>query len=174
MIPETLLIVLGVSYADLISMGFVGFTQELNSDNEISWSDSSVCLDRRRREVQTFLRVQSISNTDSIMGPRLRVSIPDARTYFNRYGDLEDFLKAYDTNKYLRLGSRASLEPWELNSKDSFILRMSDAEFQRYFISDPRKTIPYSSMVRGSTLHSPVLRGMHPPGLPDPEDRGWI
>jgi len=174
MIPETLLIVLGISYADLIRMGFVGLVQELNSDGEISWSESLVCLDKGRREVQTFLRIQAISNTDSINGPRLRVSIPDAQTYFNRFDDIERFLNAYDANKYLRLGSRASLEPWELNSKDSFILRMSDAEFQRYYISDPRKTIPYSSMVRGSTLHSPVLRGMCPPGLSDPEDRGWM
>lgn len=174
MIPETLYIVLGVCHADLVRMGFVGFVEELNSDNEISWSESLICLDKSRREVQTFLRVQAISNTDSINGPRLRISISDARTYFNRYDDIEDFLSAFDANKYLRLGSRASLEPWELNSKDSFILRMSTDDFHRYYISDPRRTIPYSGIIRGSTLHSPVLRGSTPPGLSDPEDRGWI
>lgn len=174
MIPQTLFVVLGITYASAASMGMSGCSIQLNSEKEISWSDTMILFDHSRREVKTFLRLQSAGFTRTVTGNMLRVSIPEAIEYFNKYSTIQVYLDSYDRNRHLRLGSRASLDPWDLNNRDSFILRMSDDDFNRHYISDPRNRVTTAEAIRGLTLHSPVLRGANPDGLPDPGIRGWI
>jgi hypothetical protein len=174
MLPQTVFVVLGVSRDDVARMGMSGCSLQLNDSGEISWVDTAILLDGSRREVKTFLRVQGKDFVHAAQGNHIRISVPDAREYFMKYPTIELYLDSYDRNRFIRLGSRCYLEPWNLNSEDSFILRMSDEEFNLHYISDPRCRVTTAEILRRIHLHKPVLIAGKPRGLPDPDGRGWI
>jgi hypothetical protein len=173
-IPQALFVAIGVNRTDCIRMGLTGCSLQLDDTQEYSWAESEVLLDFGRREVRTFLRIQGVSFAHTVIGTNVRISVLAVREYFHKYYSIEKFLGAYDKNRVLRLGSRYTVNPWDLDSRDSIILRMEDSEFNRIFISDPRKRLTTAEILRNLSLHSPVLRGEPPAWHSCPASRGWI
>jgi len=170
MVPENLLLVLGYSRMDLVSMGMVGCSMQLGSDYEVSWSASSVLLDNGDATKIFFVhRSWSVTTTSFA-----RVTIPDAQAYFKAYPGIKRFLDNYRTNRFRRLGRRAFLDPWELDSRDAFIINMKEKDFDSFFVSDPRSGPTVAQVITRVPLHSPMLIGVEPPGIPLPEVHNWI
>lgn len=168
MVPETLLLVLGYSHSDVITMGMLGCSMQLGSDYEVSWSDSAVILDGGRDEVKCFFA--SRPQPSSVEG-HVRIDILTSKVYFDTFPQIVRYLEAYRTRKFRRLGKRAFLSPWELTSRDSFILSMEENEFLTHYVQDPRSRPSASQVLKHEALHPPVLYGREPPDLPDLELR---
>lgn len=175
-IPEMVFLTLGVSRAEAARCGMVGCGLQLNpSTYDYMWAETTFALDLGRAEVRCFLTINGIPFSP-IPGIEDIARIPFLlmETYLNKFQGIKDYLDHYRRNRFLRLGSRCYLEPWELNSRDAFLLGMSDEEFLRHYVVDPRG-VPTSSMIsRRLSLHSPVLTREEPEGLPVPRQGGWI
>jgi hypothetical protein len=174
-VPEVVFITLGVPRARAKELGMLGCGLQLDDAGEYHWREATITLDLGRWEVTTFLRVEGIPFTH-IPGfqETARITFLQMETYINKFKGIKEFLALFRRNKFLRLGRKAYLDPWELNSQDSYVLRMSDEDFLRYYIADPRGQLLASEITSRHALHTPVLRGVVPPGLPDPEVSGWI
>jgi hypothetical protein len=175
-IPEMVFLTLGVSRSQAAQRGMVGCGLQLNpSTYDYMWAETTFAMDFGRAEVRIFLTINGIPFSPLPgNGGIVRIPFLQMETYLSRYQGIKDFLDSYRKNRFLRLGSRSFLEPWELNSRDAFLLGMSNEEFLRYYVVDPRGA-PTSSMVTNQLpLHSPVLLGSDPEGLPVPQESGWI
>lgn len=174
-VPETVFLTLGIPRSQAAELGMLGCGLQLGDSGEYLWREATITVDLGRREVATFLRVNGIPFT-LIPNHRntARISFVQMETFIAKVAGIRDFLSLHRRNKFLRLGRRAYLEPWELTSRDSFLIRMSDEDFLRYYIADPRGQLMASEITSRTCLHSPLLKGAVPPGLPDPARGGWI
>jgi hypothetical protein len=166
---------LGCTREQAQELGMVGCGLQLADSGEYSWRDTTCTLDLGKDSVKIFLFIEGIP-FDKMPEKQAyaRVRLLHMEEYVKYYSSIEEFLQLYRRNRFLRLGSRARLDPWELDSHDSFILRMDDQTFNECFISDPRGRISYSRIVNSEeTLHKPFMI-RKPDGLPDPGLGGWI
>jgi len=173
-VPTTVFLFLRTSRADAHKMGMIGCGLQLNDQSEYDWSETTISLDLRLPQVCVFLKTKKIEF--SVLPERnlvARVPILVMEDYVAQYATVISFLDMHKRNKFLRLGHRAFLDPWDLDSRDSYILRLSDEEFESSFIADPRGQPLLSEITSRSGRHSPKqFRTI--PGLPDPGVGSWI
>jgi len=172
-IPTTVFLLLGKTREYCHQSGMVGCGLQLDDHGEILWSEVTVSV-TLTRSVCTFLRLEGIPFS---LHPRLpsvvRLSITEMERYLSRYEDIKRFLDAYDRNRFLRLGSRAFKDPWDLDSRDCHVLLLTEEVFIEHFIADPRGR-PLASVVASRVgRHSPVMY-RELPGVPPPGVGSWI
>jgi len=174
-IPETVFLTLGIPRSRAREFGMSGCGLQLDPSGEYAWREATITLDTSLEEVQVFLRVNDIPFT---IIPNIRntarITFPQMQLFISKIAGIREFLESFRRNKFLRLGRKSYSSPWELNSRDAFLLGMSDEEFSRYYITDPRGRLLSSEVSSRTCLHSPVLRAEEPLGLPDPVAGGWI
>lgn len=173
-VPTTVFLVLGISRQDAHSMGMIGCGLQLDDTGDFAWSETSVSLDLGLPQVCIFLKTKKIPfSVLPGVSHVARIPIKLMLEYIVVYPTITSFMECHRRNKFLRLGHKAFLDPWDLDSHDSFKLLMSDDDFNSSFITDPR----------GPPLHSEIAarRGRHSPkqfrpvqGLPDPGVGSWI
>jgi len=155
-------------------MGMVGCGMQLDDSGEYAWSETTVSLSLGMPQVCVFLKTKKIAFSEIPgMSSIARIPIKLALEYISVYPLILSFLERFRKNRFLRLGHRAFLDPWDLDSRDSFILTMSEEDFKSSFIEDPRGPPLLSEISSGIGRHSPKLfRNI--PGLPDPGQGSWI
>lgn len=173
-VPDTVLLVLGMSRDKAYQHGMIGCGLQLDDSGEFDWVKTTITLSPSREEVLLFLHVRGIeySLVPTERKP-IRVSILDFEDYVLRYAAIQEFLELHRKYRYLRLGRKAFDSPWELDSHDAFLIRMADNEFTRCFVTDPRGPLTFSEIARGQSRHPPHMVE-RPQGLPDPGQGGWI
>jgi hypothetical protein len=173
-IPNLVFMSLGIDRATAQQMGVVGCGLQIDDSGEYSWKDTTLTLDLGKDQVKIFLTIEGIpfSSIPEHSG-YARISFLHMEEYCKYFSSIQDVLVLYRKNRFLRLGRRARLPPWKLDSRDSFILRMEESAFSTHFVSDPRGHIPHSRISSTDTLHDPYM--LSPPdGLPDPGRGNWI
>lgn len=173
-VPTTVFLVLGVTRDRAYHYGMVGCGLQVDDSGEFDWAQTTVTLSPDKEEVLLFLKVRGIeySLVPSDRKP-IRVSILDFEDYMRRFASIQEFLELYRRYRYLRLGPKGFGSPWELDSREAFLIRMESNEFNRYFVTDPRGQLTYSEIARRVSRHAPTMLAV-PPGLPDPGKGGWI
>lgn len=173
-IPSMVFEFLRISRELAHEVGIVGCGLQLDDQGEYSWRDTTLTLDLGKDVVKVFLTIEGIPfDSPPHWEGYARVRILHIEEYLKYYSSIQEFLESYRKNRFLRLGRRALLPPWELDSRDSFILRMEESAFKTHFICDPRERISHSGIIRGETLHEPLMV-REPDGLPSPGLGGWI
>jgi hypothetical protein len=173
--PDTVFLTLGVSRLEAFEMGMLGCGLQLNSLGDFSWADTTISLDPNKEEVKIFLALREV-NSESVPSFEgiTRISIQDMQEYVSLYETIQEFLGLYRRNRFLRLGRSARVSPECLDSRQAFIIRMSESDFNDHFIADPRGQLSFAQMANPSTfLHEPLMKKI-PQGLPDPGKGGWI
>jgi hypothetical protein len=174
-IPSDVFIVLGRTRSECKALGMVGCGLQLNDIGDYAWSETTFSVSLDAPEVRVYLRVKGIPYiTIPTLSSIARVNFQQMEEYIGVLPDIRKFLREYSRNRFLRLGNKASREPDSLDSRDAFLLRMSNEEFEKFYVSDPRGSLSVSSLLRGYTLHPPVLKGVEPAGLPAPGLGDWI
>jgi len=173
-VPLTVFLFLGVSRQDAHGMGMLGCGLQLDDSGEYSWADATASLDLSNSKVCIFLRTKKI---DFPVFPGksgiARISLSCMREYIALYATIVQFLDAYHKNRFLRLGRRAFLDPWDLDSHDSHVLLMDDESFSSSFIVDPRGQPLLAEITTREGRHSPKqFRAV--PGMPVPGRGSWI
>jgi len=174
-VPGLVFEFLGTTRGTAHEMGMVGCGLQLDPSGEYSWRDTTCTLDLKKDEVKVFLTIEGIpfSSLPEHQG-YARVSLLHMEEYCHYFSSIQEFLVLYRRNRFLRLGSRARESPWNLDSRESYILRMDDSVFMTHFVADPRGHLPYSQIIStNNTLHDPIML-RKPDGLPDPGLGGWI
>lgn len=173
-VPNLVFSFLGIDRGTAHNMGMVGCGLQLDDTGEYSWKDTTATLDLGKDQVKIFLTIEGIpfSGIPSKDG-YARVSLLHMEQYCEYYSSIQEFLELYRKNRFLRLGRRARLPPWSLNSRDAFILRMEDNAFLTHFVPDPRGRVPHSRISSDDVLHEPLMLEL-PDGLPSPGRGGWI
>jgi len=174
-VPVTVFLFLRISREDAHSMGMVGCGLQLDATGDYSWADTTVSISLENVQANIFLKTRKMDvHALPGLGDRIaRIPILDMVEYIRLYPNILSFLERYRKNRFLRLGRRAFLDPWDLDSRDSFLLNMDDSEFESSFIQDPRGPPLASEVASGNGRHSPKLIRA-PPGLPDPGVGSWI
>jgi len=173
-VPTVVFEVLGISREHAHHVGMVGCGLQLTDQGEYSWRDTTCTLNLEKDQVKVFLTIEGIPfDSPPGYGGYARIPILRMEEYCKYFPSIQEFLELYRKNRFLRLGKRARLPPWELDSHDSFILRMEESAFKTHFVCDPRGHIPHSRIALGETLHNPIMLEK-PDGLPDPGLGGWI
>lgn len=173
-IPEIIFQFLRISRAHAEELGIEGCGLQLNDSGEFHWSESTISLARERDEVKMFLHLEGVEVSQLPGTGILRIPITQAEQYVALFPSIVDFLQLYRRNRFLRLGRRARLPPWELDSHDSFLIKMSDSDFNRYYIHDPRSRMSTAGVINPAAfLHSPILAAVAPPGIPLPGEGSW-
>jgi len=174
-VPTTVFLVLGISRATAHSIGMIGCGLQLDDSMEYDWRETTVTLDLGNPHVCVFLRIKKIDFSTIPSGPPLiaRVPILVMEEYVKCYFTIKSFLEDYRRNRFLRLGSRAFLDPWDLDSRDAFMLRLSDSSFEESFISDPRGQLLHSE-IASKVGRFPPKQFREVPGIPDPGMGSWI
>jgi len=173
-VPTQVFFFIGVSRQDAHTMGMIGCGIQLDSHCEYDWKEFTISLDLNNPQVCVFLRTKNIQFS-LLPGRNLvaRIPILFMQEYVRIYPRILSFLDNHRKNKFLRLGRRAFLDPWDLDSRDSFVLSMSNEEFSFFFISDPRGPPLASEVASRIGRHSPKLYRACP-GLPAPDMGSWI
>jgi hypothetical protein len=164
----------GISRSQAEQIGVSGWGIQLDENGEYEWSAVTLTL-RFTENLMCFLVTQDhvLSQVPGFQG-LYRLDAQTIHEYLVYYDSIEEFLNRWRANRYLRLGARSVLRPWELNSQDHFIIMLDDEAFLRHFISDPRGRLSHAEILLGSTLHKPLMK-TEPPGYPvAPRARGWI
>lgn len=174
-VPDTVLLCIGVPrHIAYQRFGMRGCGLQLDDQNEFDWPSSTITV-LLNQEWKLFLKVNGKPFTDLPTGHGYaRVDIPTMRQFIASHEKVKNFLDLHSANRWLRLGSGAFLEPWELDSQQAYLVDMPSSDFDRYYVSDPRGNPTFSEISRRSGRHSPVLRGPAPPGIPSPGRGGWI
>jgi hypothetical protein len=173
-VPTTVFLFLGVNRQDAHSMGMVGCGLQLDDLGDYAWRETTISLNLGLPQVCVFLKTRNIPfstlpGKDGIS----RLPIADMLGYIKDFPLISSFLEVHRRNKFLRLGRRAFLDPWDLDSRDSFLLSMSEDDFSSSFVSDPRGPPLHSEIASRVGRHSPKqFRTV--PGLPDPGQGSWI
>jgi hypothetical protein len=173
-VPVTVFLFLGVNRQDAHSMGMIGCGLQLDDSGDFSWGDTTVSLDLSLPQVCVFLKTKRIDF--SVLPEKsniTRVPIKTMVDYVSSYETVLSFLENFRKNRFLRLGHRALLDPWDLDSRDSFMLRLSEEEFSSSFIADPRGP-PLLSEITSRTGRLSPKQFRPVPGLPDPGVGSWI
>jgi len=174
-VPSLVFNFLGCSREVAQQMGMLGCGLQLNESGDFSWRDTTCTLDLEKDFVKIFLHIEGIPfDTPPHWEGYARISILHMEEYVRYFSSIQEFLELYRKNRFLRLGRRARLPPWELDSRDSYILRMEESAFRKHFVCDPRERIPHSRILfSDEVLHDPIVVEQ-PDGLPDPGLGGWI
>jgi hypothetical protein len=173
-VPTTVFLFLGVNRLDAHKMGMIGCGLQLDDSGEYAWRETTISLDMSNAHVRVFLKTRNIPfsvlpENDSV----LRIHISLMKEYVLQFANISSFMDAYQRNRFLRLGSRAFLDPWDLDSRDAFMLRMSEEDFSSSFITDPRGRPLHSEVTSKIGRHSPKqIRAV--PGMPVPGLGSWI
>lgn len=172
-IPTTVFLFLGVNRLDAHKMGIVGCGLQLDDQGEFAWGETTISLDVGNARVRVFLRTRNISfsvHPESSSISRVHISL--VKDYVSQFANISSFIDDYRRNRFLRLGHRAFLDPWDLDSYDVFLVRMDDEEFSSSFIVDPRGQPLHSEITSKIGRHSPKqIRGI--PGMPFPGLGSW-
>lgn len=173
-VPETVFLVVRIDRTRAHQMGMVGCGLQLNDVGDYDWRETTISLDLGKPQVCVFLRTQGIDfNTIPGRGSIARIPILLMEKYGQQFGRISSFLELYRKNRFLRLGRRALLDPWDLDSRDSFLLRLEDETFCSSFIVDPRGQPLVAELMSNQCRHPPKqIREV--PGLPDPGRGKWI
>lgn len=163
--------VLSTTRENCSHVGMVGCGLQLDDQGDISWSEVTVTL-RLSEEVNTFLMIKGIpfNHIPEHQGFS-RISILEMAEFLKEFSNIEEYIRLYYKNRVTRLGSRVQARPWELNSRESFVIRMADDDFNRHFVGDPR-SLQFAEIARGLSLHRPVLLS-EPEGFPLPGRGNW-
>lgn len=173
-IPKFVFEFLRIDVGTAHQMGVVGCGLQLTDLGEYSWRDTTLTLDLKKDFVKIFLTIEGIPfDSPPHWEGYARVKILHIEEYIKYFSSIQEFLGYYQRNRFRRLGKRARLPPWELDSRDSFILKMEENVYNTHFVSDPRGQIPHSRVASNDTLHNPIMLSK-PDGLPDPGLGGWI
>lgn len=174
-VPGLVFEFLGCSRGTAQQMGMVGCGLQLTESGEFSWRDTTCTLDLEKDSVKIFLIIEGIPFNDiPEKQGYARVSLLHMEEYSKYFSSIQDFLVLYRRNRFRRLGRRARLPPWKLDSRDSYILRMQESTFNTCFIADPRERLSHSQIIStDDTLHDPIMLSS-PGGLPDPGRGDWI
>lgn len=173
-IPSFVFEFLRISREHAQEMGVVGCGLQLTDQGEYSWRETTLTLDLKKDFVKIFLTIEGIPfDSPPHWEGYARISILHMEEYIAYFSSILTFLELYLKNRFLRLGRRARLSPWELDSRDSYILRMEESAYNMHFVSDPRGRIPHSRISSNDTLHDPIML-KRPEALPDPGLGGWI
>jgi len=155
-------------------MGMIGCGLQLDDTGDYAWGETTISLDLGKPQVCIFLKTKKIPfSTLPGMCSIARIPTLTMLEYITCYPVILSFMENHRKNKFLRLGHRAFLDPWDLDSHDSFKLLMSDEEFSSSFIVDPRGQPLLSEIASRVGRHSPKqFRPVQ--GLPDPGLGSWI
>jgi len=172
-VPETVFLVIRIDRIRAHKMGMVGCGMQLNDVGDYDWRETTISLSLGSPQVCVFLRTRGVA-FDHIPGREsfVRISPLLMEEYGRDFDRISSFLELYRKNRFLRLGSRAFLDPWDLDSRDSFLLRMDDAEFNASFIVDPRGQPLIAELISRQGRYPPK-RIRDVPGLPDPGRGKW-
>lgn len=174
-VPEAVFLLVGVSRSRAKEIGMIGCGLQLNESNtEFDWRETTISLDISNPYVCVFLKTEGISF--SLLPGKssyTRVPILTFEKYSVEYPRIHSFLELHKKHRFLRLGGRAFLAPHELDSRDSFLLRLSNEDFSRCFITDPRGPPSMAEVARCIPRHPPKQFG-DLPGLPGPGQGSWI
>jgi len=172
-IPETVFLLLGIPRSRCHVYGISGCGIQLDDSGEIDWREVTLTMSLQKRELPLFLTVRGIA-FDYIpnLGGYVRLDVPTVEKFISAFDGLGEFLACFDRNKFLRLGHAAFGEPWALTTRQARLIALSDEEFDKLFIADPRGPLQVSEILRREPRHTPVLR----PGyeFSFPGVRGWI
>jgi hypothetical protein len=173
-VPTTVFLFLGVSRQDAHSMGMVGCGMQLDDSGDFAWKETTVSLSLGQPQVCIFLKTKNIEfSVMPGMCNIARIPISTMLEYITVFPVIVSFIEKHRKNKFMRLGHRAFLDPWDLDSHDSFKLLMDDDAFASSFIEDPRGPPLLSEIASRIGRHSP--KQFRPvPGLPDPGQGSWI
>lgn len=173
-IPTTVFLFLGVNRPDAHKMGVIGCGLQLDDQGEFAWGETTVSLDLNNVYVCVFLRTRNIPfsvHPENNLISRVHISL--VKDYVSQFANISSYIDDYRRNRFLRLGHRAFLDPWDLDSYDAFLVRMSDEEFSSSFIADPRGQPLHSEIASKVGRHSPKrIRDI--PGMPVPGSGSWI
>jgi len=173
-VPSLVFDFLGCTRGDAHDMGMVGCGLQLTDLGDFSWRETTCTLSLEKDEVKVFLTIEGIPFEGvPNFGNYVRVRLLHMGEYVKYFTSIQEFLGLYRRKRFLRLGRRARLPPWELDSHDAFILRMEESAFRTHYVCDPRGHIPHSRISSNETLHDPIML-VQPDGLPDPGAGGWI
>lgn len=174
-IPQPVFSFLRVSRGTACQMGMVGCGLQLNKEGEYDWSETTITLSSDNEIARCFIVIEGIPHNFLVGSPgRIRIGILQFEEYMRYFTSIKNFLEIYKSRRTLRLGPRRSVVPWELNSHDVFMLRMSEDDFKDCFIADPRGQLTTSEILRGLHLHAPC-KLKEVPELSGPPRRGnWI
>lgn len=170
-VPETVFLLLGVSRSHASFAGMTGCGLQLGIV-DYDWKETTISFDMGNAHVRVFLKTKEESYDIRPGSPAYRMPLLLAEEYFRSYRDIDEFLSNYKRNRFIRLGQKAFLDPWELDTRDAFILCAPDLEFDEYFIKDPRGP-PLISEVSSRTGRISPKQFRDWPGLPDPGVGGW-
>lgn len=173
-VPTVVLLSLGITCERAKEIGMVGCSLQLDDQGETLWREMSILVDSSKEAFRLFATVQEIPVQDTVKGGIIRVDALVMREYISMYLSISRFLENWRKERFLRLGSRARLPPWELNSREAYLIGMAKHSFDERFISDPRGSPTYA-LISNQTyfLHNPVVKDSFS-GMPLPESRGWI
>jgi hypothetical protein len=173
-VPTTVFLVLGINRQDAHSMGMVGCGLQLDDSGDYAWGETTISLSLSLPQVCIFLKTKKIpfSVLPGMCGIA-RIPTKLMLEYIVVYSTILSFMESHRKNKFMRLGHKAFLDPWDLDSHDSFKLLMTDEEFSSSFIEDPRGPPLLSEIAANIGRHSPKqFRAVR--GLPDPGMGSWI
>jgi len=172
-IPETIILLLGIPRSRCHVYGISGCGMQLDDSGEIDWRETTLTMSLQKRELPLFLTVRGIA-FDYIphIGGYVRLDIPTVEKFISAFDGLSDFLAHFDRNKFLRIGPAAFGDPWALTTRQARLIALSDEDFDKMFIADPRGPMQTSEVLKRIPRHTPVLR----PGyeFSFPGERGWI
>jgi len=158
---------------ELAQMGVVGCGLQLDPKGDYLWEETTLSFHQGNTALRVFLTVEGLSSNPLPGREVIRLSLLTCEEFVRYHKSIQDFLELYHTRKWVRLGRRARLPPWEMSSQDAFIITMNENDFENHFTSDPRGRLSHTGLVTGATLHDPIMH-TKPGGLPDPRQGGWI
>lgn len=166
----------GISRAHANQIGIVGCSIQLTDDAEYDYTSLTFTL-RPQEALYCFLTIERIP-FDYIPEKSqgyVRMDVTHTIEYLRYFTSIEEFLNRWRDLRAVRLGSRSLLKPWELCSHDYHMIMMDESEFLRHFIPDPRGKLTHAEILRGLTLHKPLMRGNGPLEFQSPpQESGWI
>lgn len=171
-VPDWALRVLGISRTHANRLGVVGCGIQLTETGEYDYGSLTVTL-KSSENLFCFLTVERIP-FDYLKTRYIRLELTQVEEYIKYSESIKEFLDRWMKVKAKRLGPKALLPPWELDSQDHFIIMLDDESFSRHFISDPRERLSHAELLRGNSLHKPLMKTV-PEGYPQvPRAGGWI
>jgi len=166
---------LRISLSESSRMGIVGAGVQLNDRGEYDLTTVTVTI-LPTQELLTFLEVEGFPSTTLpglVQGYR-RLDFQTTSEYVSYFDSIHSFVDSWSKNRYLRLGSKASLRPWELDSHDFHLIMMDESDFLGHYVPDPRGQLSAAEIIRGHYRHTPVMTKTPPWYKRDFSRGGWI
>jgi len=158
LVPKSVTMFLRRTEEEIRAAGAVSFTVEYDSDShDLSWESFQIVLDAKNRKARFFFVTNQLPSWRSPASWKVRVSLSDFKLYMDSYTEIGRFFSQYEAHRRSRLGPNWSKEPWELNPREAYVIRMSQSDFDSHFIRDPRERVPYAAVVQQYTLLMPIM-----------------